>query len=60
MDEPLTNLDSELKAEMIALIRSSAAETGASLVYVSHILEEVEAAVGRVVRMESGRLQAGS
>ena len=56
LDEPLTNLDAELKEEMLKLVVAEAEATGACLLYVSHIPEEVKAVTSRVLSMASGRL----
>ena len=56
MDEPLTNLDLERKSQLLDLIVSSAAASGASLVYVTHDAAEARAVARRVVAMCEGRV----
>jgi iron(III) transport system ATP-binding protein len=56
MDEPLTNLDGELRATLLALIRDLVCETRASLLYVTHQLDEAAALDGRVLRLRAGRV----
>jgi iron(III) transport system ATP-binding protein len=43
LDEPLTSLDVELKERLLAFVKASVAETGATLLYVSHDSDEGEA-----------------
>jgi iron(III) transport system ATP-binding protein len=57
MDEPLTNLDPELKQKMLGLIKTAAAQTGAMLVYVTHEQAEAEQIGGRVLTLRNGRLE---
>jgi iron(III) transport system ATP-binding protein len=57
MDEPLTNLDADLKQSMVRLIQSSVEATGASLLYVSHDGDEVHQLTQRVIRIAGGRLE---
>ena len=56
MDEPLTNLDDELRAQMLELIVRAAEETGAALVYVTHDRSEAVALGAAIWRMDAGRL----
>lgn len=58
MDEPLTNLDRAAKAEMLELIVTVTAESGAGLIYVTHDEDEAHLLAGRVLRMTEGRLSA--
>ncbi len=57
MDEPLTNLDMDLKDKLTEFIRSHVESTGASLVYVIHIPDEVERLTKSITRMNAGRIQ---
>ena len=57
MDEPLTNLDADLKEKLTGYIRSHVESTGASLVYVSHIPDEVECLTKSILKMNAGRIQ---
>lgn len=58
MDEPLTNLDGELRDALLDLIRDLVGETRASLLYVTHRPEEAAALGGRVLRLRAGRVVA--
>jgi ABC-type sulfate/molybdate transport systems ATPase subunit len=58
LDEPLINLDPDLKRHLLQLIRAYAEEVGATLVYVTHSQHEAEQVGGRVIRMERGRIVA--
>jgi len=58
MDEPLTNLDADNKAEMLRLILSCTRNTGATLIYVSHDAAEVREVAARVVRIRGGRMES--
>lgn len=57
MDEPLTNLDTDAKDGMLALIAQVAEETGPGLIYVTHDESEAGRIAERVVRLRAGRLQ---
>lgn len=59
MDEPLTNLDTERRAQMIDLILRSVEHAGAALIYVTHEAEEAARVAGRVLVMREGRLGEG-
>ena len=59
LDEPLTSLDSELKARLLRWLLESTARTGATLVYVTHEAAEAAQVAERVLRMERGRLNGG-
>jgi ABC-type Fe3+/spermidine/putrescine transport system ATPase subunit len=56
MDEPLTNLDGELKEKMLALIKEETAFAGSSLIYVTHDDAEAYQLGIRVVVMAEGSL----
>ncbi len=56
MDEPLTNLDGELRATLLELIGDLVRETGAGLLYVTHQPEEAAALGGEVLRLRAGRV----
>ena len=56
MDEPLTNLDGELRATLLVLIRDLVRETRASLLYVTHQPEEAAVLRGRVLGLRAGRV----
>jgi ABC-type sulfate/molybdate transport systems ATPase subunit len=56
MDEPLTNLDCELKRKALSRIARAARETGAFLVYVTHDPEEARQLSTRAIFLRSGRI----
>ena len=56
LDEPLTNLDLDLKEHLLAWILNHARESGSTLLWVTHDPMEVEKVGGRCVRMEGGRI----
>ncbi len=55
-DEPTANLDSETKAELIALMRKLNEEQGVTFLFSTHDPEIIEAA-RRVVRLRDGRIE---
>ena len=59
MDEPLTNLDPELRARMLGLVQQAARDTEASLLYVTHDADEADAISGRRLSLLDGCLVAG-
>lgn len=56
LDEPLTNLDARLKEEMLELILAAARDAAATLLYVTHQMEEATRVARRVLRLEAGRV----
>lgn len=56
MDEPLVNLEIELKERMLQLIRAELQATGASLVFVSHDTAEVAQITNRQLLITDGKL----
>ena len=61
MDEPLSNLDAELRLEMRTAIRQMQKATGVTTIYVTHDQEEALAVSDRIAIMERGRiLQTGT
>ncbi|MBI4519676.1 MAG: ATP-binding cassette domain-containing protein [Gemmatimonadetes bacterium] len=58
LDEPLTNLDVVLRSELLALLRSLLAETGATALYVTHQIHEAMALDARIAVLEQGRIVA--
>ena len=56
MDDPLTHLDGELKAELRELIAAVVADARPTLLYVTHDENELAALVTRRVRMQDGGL----
>ncbi len=55
MDEPLVNLDPELKREIHSLIRAETA--GRGVLYVTHDASELEGFADRVLRLRGGRVE---
>ncbi len=56
MDEPLTNLDRELKRKALARIACAVRDTRAFLVYVTHDPDEARKLSGRVIFLDAGRV----
>lgn len=57
MDEPLSNLDAELKIEMRREIRRLHKKTGATILYVTHDQEEALGMADKIVVMSQGEIQ---
>jgi sn-glycerol 3-phosphate transport system ATP-binding protein len=57
MDEPLSNLDAQLRAEMRAEIRSLQRKLGITMVYVTHDQVEAMSMADRVVLLNAGRIE---
>ena len=55
-DEPLSNLDTELRAHLRQVIRNRHEETGATTVYVTHIPAEAAGAGDRILELRDGCL----
>ncbi|MEY8387576.1 ABC transporter ATP-binding protein [Oscillospiraceae bacterium 38-13] len=61
MDEPLSNLDTELRVEMRREIKELHQKTGVTVVYVTHDQSEALALADRIVVMNHGQIeQAGT
>lgn len=56
LDEPLTGLDSELKAAIVEDLRAWNAAKRIPILYVTHSREEVDALGERVIAMDEGRV----
>lgn len=56
LDEPLSALDSELKASIVADLRAWNAAQRIPILYVTHSRDEMEALAERVIRLEGGRV----
>lgn len=56
LDEPLSNLDIELKRELMLLFRRLFHERGSTVIYVTHDLREAATLGDRIAVMESGRV----
>ncbi len=57
MDEPLSNLDAQLRGEMRREIRSLQRRLGITMVYVTHDQTEAMTMADRVVLMRAGRIE---
>ncbi len=57
MDEPLSNLDAQLRAEMRQEIRALQMRLGMTMVYVTHDQVEAMSMADRVVLLNSGRVE---
>ena len=57
MDEPLSNLDAQLRAEMRQEIRGLQRKLGITMVYVTHDQIEAMSMADRVILMNSGRIE---
>jgi ABC-type Fe3+/spermidine/putrescine transport system ATPase subunit len=57
MDEPLTNLDPDLKGQLVALIKQTAEQEGVCLLYVTHDADEAKCISERVLVLRDGRLE---
>jgi oligopeptide/dipeptide ABC transporter ATP-binding protein len=55
-DEPTTALDVTVQREILALIRSAAAETGAGVMFISHDIAVISEIASRVVVIYAGRI----
>jgi len=56
MDEPLSSLDGEAKAEIVPMIASLSRDIGLPILYVSHDAYEVERLADRILRLNRGRI----
>ena len=56
LDEPLSNLDPELHTDMLELIREVRAETGVTMIFVSHDPRTAAAICDSVVVLRGGRI----
>ena len=56
LDEPLSSLDEDLRAELAAHVRAFVAELGVPAIYVTHGRAEARALGDRVVWLEDGRV----
>nr|WP_306471197.1 ABC transporter ATP-binding protein [Actinotignum schaalii] len=60
LDEPLSALDTRLRQDLAVFLRRVLQKAGTTAVYVTHNDAEAATVADRVVRMDSGRLVAGS
>ncbi len=58
MDEPLSSLDGEAKAEIVPIIADLAKASGLPILYVSHDAYEIERLADRVLRIQDGKVTA--
>jgi iron(III) transport system ATP-binding protein len=56
LDEPLTSLDPDLKLRMLTVMKDYVMNSAATLIYVTHILDEAQQVGGRLLRLDRGRL----
>jgi len=59
MDEPLTNVDSDLKATLLEFVKTERERIKAALIYVTHDQSEAEFLDGHKMIMDKGRLFRG-
>jgi len=59
LDEPLTNVDAELKSKLLLYIKQTVARTKACLIYVTHDNAEAAQISGRVLTLKQGHLETG-
>ena len=58
MDEPLSSLDGEAKAQIVPIIAGLAKSSGLPILYVSHDAYEIEQLADRVLRIQDGKVTA--
>jgi molybdate transport system ATP-binding protein len=56
MDEPLSSLDMKRKQEVMPFLERLRDQAGIPIVYVSHVLAEVEQLSGKIVLMSAGKV----
>ncbi|MDA1275976.1 MAG: ATP-binding cassette domain-containing protein [Verrucomicrobia bacterium] len=56
MDEPLSALDEETRAEMCGVLESVRSHTGVTILHVSHSLEEAKRLADRILVLKDGQL----
>ena len=57
LDEPLTNLDAQLRLETRAALKRLQTDLGITTIYVTHDQEEAQSLADRIVVMDAGRVQ---
>jgi iron(III) transport system ATP-binding protein len=57
LDEPLTNVDAELKSKLLLYIKQTVAQTKACLIYVTHDTTEAAQISSRVLILKQGHLE---
>jgi len=58
LDEPLSNLDPELRRELRVELCRIIRSTGTTMLMVTHLPDDAEAMATRIVRMETGKITA--
>jgi molybdate transport system ATP-binding protein len=58
LDEPFSALDRDLRAQLIALVRSVVAELNVPIVHVTHSVGEARQLADQVIRIEKGKIVA--
>ena len=56
LDEPLSNLDSQLREDMRTIIKRIHDDLGTTTVYVTHDLQEAEELADRIIEMKDGEI----
>ena len=56
LDEPLSNVDVDLRRDLLALLRELLRERGSTAIHVTHDLREATAIAGRLVVIEGGHI----
>jgi ABC-type Fe3+/spermidine/putrescine transport system ATPase subunit len=56
LDEPFSSLDADLKQAMLALVREIHLSRGLTIIYVTHVAEDILGLAGRVAAMQDGRI----
>jgi len=59
LDEPLSALDDETRQEMYALLRSVRAQTGVTVLHVTHSRAEAQALATRLLLLQDGSVRGG-
>jgi molybdate transport system ATP-binding protein len=58
LDEPLSSIDEERRAEILPFLKALHAEAGVPILYVSHSQDEIARLAGEVIRVEAGKTAA--
>jgi ABC-type Fe3+/spermidine/putrescine transport system ATPase subunit len=59
LDEPLSNLDPDLRMALRAELGRIRGELGLTVLHVTHDYDEIREAAGREIRMKAGRVESG-
>lgn len=60
LDEPFSNLDSELRNGLLRQVKSILTNTGITSIYVTHEKQDADLIADQTVRMKNGRVDPGS